>query len=312
MKRKAATAFACLVTCAPALAAPDPVPPPSPVAIRISDVALFYQLYDAAHGRPSAQTLQDAYLDAGTDGLREFIPDRIRSADALAQKVADEPAIYEKARSCMGALPTVRTRLEGAFRRLRALDPQATFPPVTVVVGRNNSGGTTGPSGVIIGLEVACGADWMQSDPADRLYHLIAHEYGHVEQPPSVNEESTDTNVLKQSLAEGVAELVAALISGEVSNAHLEQWTKGREEAIGHAFIADAHKSDLSDWLYNGQGTPEHPGDLGYWAGYHIARAYYDKAADKRRALRILLDLKDPDAILRDSGWPAATQTARP
>ncbi len=34
------------------------------------------------------------------------------------------------------------------------------------------------------------------------------------------------------------------------------------------------HKTDLKDWIYNGTGTPEAPGDLGYWFGYLIATAY--------------------------------------
>ncbi len=72
---------------------------------------------------------------------------------------------------------------------------------------------------------------------------------------------------------------------------------------IDQRFLDDANKKDVSAWLYNGVGTPEKPGDLGYWVGYRIAKAYYDKAPNKRVALRTLLDLKDPVAILTESGW---------
>lgn len=58
-----------------------------------------------------------------------------------------------------------------------------------------------------------------------------------------------------------------------------------------------------SAWLYNDVGTPNKPGDLGYWVGYRITRAYDDKAANKRAALRTLVDLEDPTAILNVSGW---------
>ena len=203
----------------------------------------------------------------------------------------------------MEVLPAVKARLQGAFQRLAALDPQATFPPVTILIGRNNSGGTTGKSGVLIGLEVVCRSSWLQPDLTDRLYHLIVHEYGHVEQPPNLDEDSENTTVLKQSLVEGVAELVAHLTSGQVSNVHLQRWTTGHAEAIGQRFLADAGKRDISTWLYNGIGTPDKPGDLGYWVGYRMAKAYYDKAVNKRAALRTLLDLKDPAMILNNSGW---------
>lgn len=271
--------------------------------ISTGNVALFYQVYDAAHGTPGAEALQRDYIDRGSEGLRQFVPNRIISGAALAKTIIANPAVYEQARQCVAVLPAAKTRLAGAFRRLAAIDPAATFPPVTILIGRNNSGGTTGKAGVLIGLEVACGSSWLQKDLAARLYHLIAHEYGHVEQAPELDDDTKPTTVLKQSLIEGGAELIAVLISGEVSNIHLQAWTKGREREIGEAFVADADSTDISHWLYNGVGTPEHPGDLGYWVGYRILKAYYDKARDKRAALRTILALKDPKAILAASGW---------
>jgi hypothetical protein len=272
--------------------------------VRTGDVALFYKVYDAAHGAPTARALQTGYIDAGSDGVRQFIPDRIKSADALAAKIAQDRGVYDRARACMSVLPAVKARLAGAFRKLAALDPGASFPPVTILIGRNNSGGTTGKSGVLIGLEVACRATWLQADPEQRLFHLIAHEYGHVEQFPGTGgEDLAPGSVLRQSLVEGGAELIAQLISGQVSNAHLQRWTRGRERQIDEAFLAEQDSKDLSHWLYNGVGTPRKPGDLGYWVGYRIARAYYDHAKDKRAALMTLLALNDPKAILAASGW---------
>lgn len=273
------------------------------VQVRTSDVTAFYRLYDAADGKPAPEALQRSYIDQGTEGVRQFVPHRIVSGEALAKEVAGDPGVYRNARSCMRVLPAVKAKLQGAFRRLAALDPQAIFPPVTILIGRNNSGGTTGRSGVLIGLEVVCRSSWLQPDLSDRLYHLIAHEYGHVEQSPALDEHAEDTTVLKQSLVEGVAELMGELTSGQVSNVHLQAWTAGRVKEIDARFLADADSRDLSAWLYNGVGSPDRPGDLGYWVGYRIARAYYDRAPDKRVALRTLLDLKDPKAILAASGW---------
>jgi len=53
--------------------------PPVP-EISTSDVDLFYRVYDPAKGSPTAEALQRDYLDAGSDGLRHFIPHRIISA----------------------------------------------------------------------------------------------------------------------------------------------------------------------------------------------------------------------------------------
>jgi hypothetical protein len=274
--------------------------PPLP-EVRTSDVDLFYRVYDVAHGAPKAQALQTDYFDAGSDQVREFVTLRIKSADKLAAAIAQHRDVYDHARDCLAVLPAVKARLNKAFRKLAAIDPEATFPPVTILIGRNSSGGTTDKSGVLIGLEVACRASWLQADPTERLVHLIAHEYGHIEQ--LFDDDETSGTVLRHALVEGEAELIAELISGQVSNVHLQRWTKGREREIDEQFLAEQDSTDLSHWLYNGVGTPDKPGDLGYWVGWRIAKAYYLKAADKRAALKTLLELKDPKAILAESGW---------
>jgi uncharacterized protein YjaZ len=138
----------------------------------------------------------------------------------------------------------------------------------------------------------------------DRLVHIIAHEYAHLQQfPQGGGEDAMPGTVLKQSLVEGVAELIAELTSGQASESHLQRWTKGRQREIGEAFLSDVDRTDLKPWLYNGVGTPEKPGDLGHWVGYSIAKSYYTHARDKRAAMKTLLELKDPKQILAQSGW---------
>ena len=66
-------------------------------------------------------------------------------------------------------------------------------------------------------------------------------------------------------------------------------------------FLADVDKTELSDWLFNG--TADTPGDLGYWVGYRIAKAYYRHASDKQLALREILEMSDPKEFLSKSGW---------
>lgn len=287
-----------------AKALPGTPPHAAPLAeIRTSDVDLFYGIYDATGGVPSADALQRGYIDAGSDGVRQFIPSRIKSAEALAKTIAENRAVYDKARACMAALPAVRARLATVFKRFATIDPDAIFPPVIVLIGRNNSGGTTGKSGVLIGLEVVCRSDWLQPSIEDRLVHLIAHEYAHLQQFPGGGEDAMPATVLKQSMTEGVAELIAELTSGEASESHLQRWTQGRQREIGEAFLSDLDSKDFKPWLYNGAGTPEKPGDLGYWVGYCIAKSYYSHARDKRAAIKTLLELKDPKQILAHSGW---------
>lgn len=286
--------------CGPALAE-DSLP-----EIRIADVDLFFRVYDAANGAPSAEVLQRDYLDAGSDGLRQFIPNRIISAAELAQAISKHRDTYERARTCAAELPDVRQRLAAALKKLGEIYPAAKFPPVTMLIGRGNTGGAPGKAGVLIGVETVCKADWMQADVGDRLVHLIAHEYAHVQQPIVERIENPNDGtltVLQVSLVEGVAELLAELTSGSISNIQLQRYAAGRESEIERAFLADANKTELSAWLYNGRGTPERPGDLGYWVGYRIAKQFYQRAPDKATAIRELITMEDAEDILRRSGW---------
>jgi hypothetical protein len=281
--------------------------PPAP-EISTSDVDLFYRVYDAARGKPTIEELRLDYLGAGSDGLRYFIPHRIISASRLSEQMIKNPSVYRKARRCAAVLPAVRVRLATALEKLRTLLPDAKFPPVIFLIGRNSAGGTVSRVGVLVGIEAVCRANWMQRNLEDRLLYLVAHEYIHVQQPEAaLTDDPRDwkRTVLQHSLVEGVAEFVGELISGSASNTHLQAWTRGREKEISAAFREQMNGTDMGKWLYNGVGTAKKPGDLGYWVGYHIAKCYYENAADKVAAVRALIELKDPQEILAGGCLPA-------
>jgi len=80
------------------------------IEIQTSDVDLFFRVYDAAGGRPTADQLQHDYLDAGSEGLHELARRRNVTGVRIAQSIEAHPEIYTSARECMAALPRVRAR----------------------------------------------------------------------------------------------------------------------------------------------------------------------------------------------------------
>jgi hypothetical protein len=276
----------------------------APVAgpiVHTEDVDRFYQVYDAAGGHPSAEQLQHDYIDPGSDGLHRLAELRKVSGTRIAETLASHPDIYSGAKRCMAVLPSVRRRLEVALRKLSELYPEARLPPVTIAVGRGKPVGIGSPaSGIQIGLEALCATQWLNPNVEDRFVHVIAHEYVHVQQVQALVDDEHPT-VLEYSLVEGAAEFVGELTSGEVAYSQFAASTKGRELEIETAFVADEGQTDLSRWLDNS--TSETPGDLGYWVGYRIVKSYYQHAADKRRAVREILQMSDPAAFLARSGW---------
>jgi hypothetical protein len=273
--------------------------------IETSDVDRFYEIYDAAGGRPTADTLQREYLDPGSDGLHQLARMRNVTGQSIAEAIAKRPEIYAEARDCVDVLPRVRKRLEVSIRKLRNLYPETRLPPITVAVGRGKPVGIGGrETGVQIGAEALCATDWINPDIEDRFVRVIMHEYAHVQQAVAFSE-SADATVLSASLEEGAAEFLTELTTGAVSYSYMGGLVAGREKEIETAFAADANMSKLSDWLYNS--TPEMPADLGYWVGYRIVKSYYRNAADKREAIRDILEMRNPGEFLAKSGWRPGT-----
>ncbi len=213
------------------------------IVVQTDDVTRFFKVLDANQGRPSADDLQHGYLDAGTDALRSFTDRRIGSMERLARAIQDKPALLrsENLRDRIAIDPHARRRCRRSTWRPVAV---CALPPVTVLVGRGNSGGVTTEAGVVIGLEALCNADWMQTDVGDRFVHLIAHEYVHVQQP-GARVDIEQPTLLYQTLLEGGAEYVAERSSGQPANAHLQRWTQGRECALERAFLQDSMGTDL-------------------------------------------------------------------
>ncbi|MDH5825023.1 DUF2268 domain-containing putative Zn-dependent protease [Luteimonas sp. RD2P54] len=298
--RRVLLAFTFALSCFAAPRAPAVEP-----EILTEDVTRFYALYDAENGRPGEAQL-DAYLAEGSESLREFARLRRVTGARMAQRIAEDPAMYDDARRCLALLPAVTRRVSDALERLAQLYPEAEFPPVAIVVGRGRPVGITAPTGVTIGLEALCAADFMHPDPEDRFVHVIAHEYAHIQQvaakdPPAPGDPRA--TVLRLSLVEGAAEFVSELISGGVGNGRHAEWTRGREQEIETAFLADKDSTELDGWVFDYTPGSDAPYDLGYWVGYRVAKAYYLHAADKRAALARIFAMDDPEAFLQQSGW---------
>ena len=282
-----------------ALAAPS-IPRP---VVETADVARFYRLYDAAHGHPSAQALQDDYIDSGSPGLRHLAQIRGVTGEKIASAITAHPEIFSDAKRCMAVLPSVHDRVSAALLKLRQLYPEAVFPPITITVSRGKPVGVADSTGVMIGLEALCAVNYLGANLQDRFVHTITHEFAHVQQAkasPRLYNDPKPT-VLASSLIEGGADFTATLISGEAHYKSPYAPDPSRYKAVETQFLADKDKTDLSQWIDNGSLTD--PGDLGYWVGYRIVKSYYEHSANKGQALRDILEMKDPKAFLARSGW---------
>jgi len=61
-------------------------------------------------------------------------------------------------------------------------------------------------------------------------------------------------------------------------------------------------------WMYGGSVFENGPPDLAYYIGYKICDAYYRRAADKRKAIAAILNIRDFRAFLAASGYAGASE----
>ena len=279
-----------------------------------SDIDHFWRAYDrAAKATTARDTLraffEDYYLDA-SPGLVDFIRSRIGSEYDLIAVIQKHPAYYRLMRPQTAKLAAAVPAIHRIFERWRTLYPSAVFPDVYFVVGRMNSGGTTSSDKILIGAEMygrtPASPDselsaWHRSvlRGPDSVAFIVAHELIHV------NQSGPDPNTLLGSaIQEGSADFLGELIAGGSINSALRRFGDSHEAGLWREFEGAMHGSDLSRWLYQGSGAKaDRPADLGYYMGYRITQAYYERAADKTRAIGEILNVRDYDAFLATSGY---------
>jgi hypothetical protein len=299
---------------------PVPVAGVDPLAaeIDVRDALRFAHLMkdDAV---PTAEILQRNYLDGAGLGVKIFTPDRIVDAQHLARVVAAKPDNYRYAiRECLPQLPALRSDLQAIYLAYAGLLPERPLPAIKIVFGAGNSGGTASTEAQVIGLEVACLPGTTPEQFRTRMRGFFAHETVHTWQGGDEIPQAQADPLLREALREGVADYLASLVTGEVPHLTRNAWARQRESWLWQEFRRD-RQAMLADsdslrnpmassrflrWFANYGSAPEGwPYEAGYWVGMRIAEAYVARAHDKHAAIRNLLELRDPGAILKASGY---------
>lgn len=289
-----------------------------------SDIDNFWRAFDAAAKETEKEKkiaiFQAEYLDKGSAGLRDFVRLRIKSAKDLVETVEKLPKFYASVRPSTLRVAETGRAIRRSFRKFKQLYPEAAFPDVYFVIGVANTGGTASDSGLLIGAELygltpTTPRDefpaWLKTFMPDvkdeqelrrlaakaletslkrveRLPAIVAHESCHFNQ-----KYPRQRTVLEKSIQEGSCDLIAELSAGEVINPANKAYGDRHEAELWRDFRAEMNGTDLSKWMYNSFRIKDRPGDLGYYVGYKISRAYYSNAKDKRQAIRDVLNIKD-------------------
>ena len=268
---------------------------------------------------PTADALQRGYLDGAGPGVKVFTPaPRIIDAQRLAKTVAAHPDSYRYAiRECLPQLPALRSDLRAIYLAFAGLVPERPLPAIDVVFGARTSGGTASGDRQVLGLEVICAPGTTPEQFRTAMRGFFAHETVHTWQDDETPAALADL-LLSQALREGGADYLATLVTGAIPHLDRDAWARPQEARLWQAFQQDRQalkgsRDDVSKliaspqfrrWFANCGSAPEGwPCEAGYWVGMRIAEAYVARASDKRAAIRELIELRDPGAILKASGY---------
>ena len=256
-------------------------------------------------GSDPRTTIESEYFAPATPGLKALIARKGISAGALAADIVKQTSPYAGMARLVERLKLHEPAIRRSFVRLKQLYDDAVFVPTYYLVSDPSfGGGLADPAGLLI----AFGPRGLE-DGIDRMPQLVAHELAHVQQATLQGVEQYRSiygptgSLLAIAIREGSADLVATLISGGHINPRAHAYGMKHEHELWQQFQKDMNGTATGDWMFVTPANKEWPQDLGYFIGYRIAEAYYQRMPDRTRALRDVLSVTDHRAFLKASGY---------
>jgi hypothetical protein len=277
------------------------------------DVHRFWKAYDKAYSDTLHfdKIFKANYFDKASKGMDDYMSSKVSDINFFTTHIRSAPQFYHSIRQSTFEVDNFKKDFLTSFQKLKDLYPPAKFPDVYFVIGAFTSGGTVSNAGLLIGVNQVSQTD---NTPIEELSfrlrtrlnkikylpNLIAHELIHFQQGGIKN----DTITLGYAIKEGMADFIGELISGSTANSELFKWAEGKEKAIWNNFKNDMYFNRYNNWIANSsKSTADNLPDQGYWVGYQICKAYYEKAEDKKQAIYDMLNIKDYRKFLNESGW---------
>jgi len=299
-------------------------------AVHADDIARFWAAHDAVRATSDSteklRLVRELYIDRGTAGLHALMAARRYTAEEYVAAIDSWPKFWASVRPLSARAQRAVAPLERDLIALRKLYPGLKPASITYAIGVLRTGGTTLGDKVLIGAELALGDEsvdtselpeplrsrlttFFRSQPFANNAQNNIHEYIHTQQ-------REPGKLLAQSIVrEGVAELVAELVTGKKPALPFYRYGAENAAAVRDAFKADMDGERFGDWLWNSPRNRFGTSDLGYYVGYEIARGYYRQAHDKKAAIAAMIELAYDDSsavngFIRQSGYLDGPRTA--
>jgi len=283
--------------------------------IDTSDIDNFWIAYDhlkdAKTKIDSVNIMQTFYIDKASEGFKRFIKLRNFTAKEYILKIGRYPKFWNTVRHRTEQIKHRTNEIVNTFEVFKKGLPNFKKPKVCFVIGCLRTGGTVYKDLILIGSEIAAAdhsvetselSKWLKSviGKTGDITSMIAHETVHTQQ-----KNKRKLKLLNGVMNEGIADFITEKLLQKNINKNIFTYGMEHECALRKEFLNDLNTDPESfyNWIYNGSKSKFRPADLGYFIGYRIAEAYYNKQSDKRRALKDLLNQKKYTSIFEESGY---------
>lgn len=285
---------------------------PSKLRIETGDIDRFWENFDSIHEPNAENIFLKNYIQEGSLGLKTFYSVRMnRDLEKYLDRVRSLESYYRSIRPTTLKFESLKPDFIRAAQKLKELYPDAIFPPIYFLMGSlSNVGTPDGWAGMLIGAEhlstdsnsnLDSLSEWEQKIifDFDQTVPIIVHEYVHLQQ-----KNTPESTLLDLAIMEGAADFITYLILGQPTDPHVFDFGVAHEEKLWAQFKTQMRGENTDDWLFNTY-DPEtgYPGNLGYFIGYRICESYYQSAENKKSAIKEMLEIRDYEQFLKDSGY---------
>ena len=272
-----------------------------------SDIDNFWTAYDSTQTTNDSlkqiDFIQKLYVDKATKGLKAFMALRDYNAVLWVNLIRIYPKFWNSIRPNTFTVKSFAPEIEASIKNFKELYPDLKDANMYFTIGGLRSGGTTMNNMVLVGTEIATGNastdvsefpnKWLEgvfkTQQPDNLVALNIHEYVHTQQKGNAK------TVLGQSITEGSCDFITELVVNKLLQKNYIIYGREHDDKLKEQFKIEMFTAAYNNWLYNGS-TTKTVADLGYYMGYAICKAYYNNSADKKKAIKEIIELNYSDS----------------
>lgn len=268
----------------------------------LDDIDRFWIAYDSVQTTTDTlkqiQYMKTLYTDKGTDGLKLFMKMRRYTPELWARVIRQYPKFWKSIRPNTLIVKQKQTEILAAVEQFKKVYPDYRYATIYFTVGALRSAGVAEGNTALVGMELTGGTSStdvseftnkriekaFKTQKIDNIVAVTVHEYVHTQQ------KEEGRSLLGQSIYEGACDFITELTLGTPLTHSYLLYGKAHEAELKVDFKNEMLNADYSQWIYNGS-TAKEMGDLGYFMGYAICKSYYDHAADKKKAIKDIIEL---------------------